>query len=192
MAVLEGGVPAERARIDEFPDQIDRRTIVPMQLFPPVADFLLEEARLVSANVAAGDRQSASKLQLADSPDIITSCRPRTQSPKAWTGRDAARRSSCGGMSILPGGGRCARSLGNCLDDRASRRVYHLAVHVVFSTKFHRHTLRFWEARCGSIDSGPVDSGQHERTVWSNGSALRRVGRATRETLGQPIEDRGR
>src|SRR5208282_294 len=42
-AVLDRGKPAERARVDEFPDEIDRGTVVPVQLFPPVPGFFLEE-----------------------------------------------------------------------------------------------------------------------------------------------------
>jgi hypothetical protein len=43
MAVLLCGIAAESARVDKFPDEVDRGTIVPVQILLPAADFLLEE-----------------------------------------------------------------------------------------------------------------------------------------------------
>ena len=42
-SVVESEETIERAGIDEFPNQIDRRTVVPVQFIAPVACFLLKQ-----------------------------------------------------------------------------------------------------------------------------------------------------
>ena len=43
VAVLDGGISAQRARVDEFADQFDRGAIVPVKVLAPAADFFLEQ-----------------------------------------------------------------------------------------------------------------------------------------------------
>ena len=59
LAVFDRHVAAERPRIDEFADQVDRRAIVPVKFFAPAADFLLEQRLRGSASVFAEGRRSA-------------------------------------------------------------------------------------------------------------------------------------
>ena len=42
IAIFDRNVAAERARIDEFANQFNRRAVIPVQLVAPVTSFLLE------------------------------------------------------------------------------------------------------------------------------------------------------
>ena len=43
-AIIDGGVSAQGSGVDEPPDQLDGRSIIPVELFPPVAGLFLEQA----------------------------------------------------------------------------------------------------------------------------------------------------
>jgi len=75
-AVFHGGIAAQRARVDEFLDELDRGAIVPVKFVAPVADFFLEQwlerARLDLAKIEDLRQEPGLPAIIIDVPGSIT------------------------------------------------------------------------------------------------------------------------